>query len=316
MGMVLAFAVDLLLGDPPGLPHPVVFIGMLITRLEKWLRKPGLSNRTLFWRGAALSVTVVATTFFATRGMVRLAASLHPVAGFIVHTGLLYTTLAVKSLAGAARAVAKPLAAGNLPGAREAVAMIVGRDTANLDETGVARAAVETVAENTVDGITAPLFYTLVGGAPLAMAYKAINTMDSMLGYKNDRYLFFGRFAARLDDAANWLPARLTVPVMLLAARLLKMNWVSALKTVLRDGKKHESLNSGLPEATMAGALGVVLGGESSYGGRISARPLLGDGRCVQKEDIEKSIGLMLGTAVLFLIAGLAVKGLICLRQV
>lgn len=311
MEILLAFAADLLLGDPPWFPHPVVLVGKLIERLEARLRKPGLSDRALIWRGAALAAAVVTITVAVTWGAVRLAAALHPAAGFMVNVALLYTTLAVKSLAGAARKVARPLAAGDLPAARQAVAMVVGRDTDNLDETGVARAAVETVAENTVDGITAPLFYALVGGAPLAMAYKAVNTMDSMLGYKNDRYLYFGRWAAKMDDAANWLPARLTVPVMLAAAAFLKMDWRRALKTVLRDGKKHQSPNSGLPEAAVAGALGVVLGGENSYGGKVSVRPLLGDGRPVRKDDIEKSTELMFCTAVLFMLCGLLARALI-----
>jgi adenosylcobinamide-phosphate synthase len=287
----------------------VVLIGRLTGRLEKILYRPSHSPRILFWRGTALVFIVLALTLSATVAVITAASRLHPALGQAVTVILLATTLAARSLAKAAAAVWRPLAKGDLQAARRQVSLIVGRDTENLTESGVARAAVETVAENTVDGVTAPLFYAIVGGAPLALLYKAVNTLDSMLGYKNQRYLFFGRAAARLDDFASWLPARLTVPVMLLACVLLRYNAGQARRAVKSDGKKHPSPNSGLAEALAAGALGITLGGENSYGGRISKRPLLfAEGRSACARDIPQAAALMRLSAVLFLLTGLAVR--------
>jgi adenosylcobinamide-phosphate synthase len=300
-----AFLLDLLLGDPRRFPHPVVFIGRLISLLEQWLNKEGLADKTLRRRGTLLAATVFASVFVIVWLTVRAAALLHPLAGNTVVVILLFTTLAARSLKDAAKAVEQPLLHGDLPQSRQAVAAIVGRDTANLPEAEVARAAVETVAENTVDGVTAPLFYALLGGAPLAMAYKAVNTMDSMLGYKNRRYLHFGRAAARLDDFANWVPARLTVPVMLLASLMLQFDVRHAWRVMRRDAGKHPSPNSGLAEALTAGALGLTLGGENIYGGQVSNRPLLGDGRAPRAGDIGAATRLMLLTSLLFLMLGL-----------
>ncbi|MDW7684110.1 MAG: adenosylcobinamide-phosphate synthase CbiB [Bacillota bacterium] len=309
MPLLAAFALDWLLGDPRWLPHPVVMIGRLITRLETWLYKQTSSENALLLRGACLTAVVVAATYLAALLTIRAVAVIHPAAGHAASVLLLATTLAVRSLTEAARDVARPLLQGDLPAARRAVSMIVGRDTAGMDSHNAARAAVETVAENTVDGVTAPLFYALIGGAPLALAYKAVNTLDSMIGYRNERYNHFGRAAARLDDAANWLPARLTVPVMLLASFILRFNLANAFSALRRDGQKHPSPNSGLAEALTAGALGVTLGGENSYGGQKSLRPqLFAEGRPAGAQDIQNAALLMRTTAVLFLLLALCFR--------
>jgi adenosylcobinamide-phosphate synthase len=313
--LISAFLLGQAIGDPPWFPHPVVCIGRLITWLEKRLYDPAKTAAALFWRGLLLVTVVLFCTLLVTVLIVAFAVRLNTLAAQVVIVVLLATTLAGRSLSQAAGAVWQPLACGDLPSARSAVSLIVGRDTDKLPESAVARAAVETVAENTVDGVTAPLFYAIIGGAPLALLYKAVNTLDSMLGYKNERYLYFGRVAARLDDFANWLPARLTVPVMLLACVFLRLDARQAWHAVKFDGRKHPSPNSGLTEALVAGALGVTLGGENSYGGRLSQRPLLyADGRSAEAGDIPATVSLMRLTSIFFLIIGLAVKVLaVCL---
>lgn len=312
MLIVAAFLLDAVLGDPRWLPHPVVWMGKLIAALESRLNIPGFKPGTLVWRGLFLTTTVLAAVYFGSVGLMRLFALLHPLAEITLTVILLATTLAARSLSDAAAAIYRPLSSGDLAQARVAVSMVVGRDTATMDTTEVARAAVETVAENTVDGVTAPLFYALIGGVPLALLYKAVNTMDSMLGYKNERYLWFGRAAARLDDAANWLPARLTVPVMLIAVAILRLNTGAAMKALSRDGQKHPSPNSGLAEAVTAGALGVTLGGQNCYGGRISERPRLWEeGRPAEANDTKQAAALMWLTSALFAATGLVVRALI-----
>ncbi|MCW3491487.1 adenosylcobinamide-phosphate synthase CbiB [Dethiobacter alkaliphilus] len=309
MQLLFAYLLDLLVGDPRQLPHPVIFIGRLISALEKRLQKPHHSPQIQLVYGTVVVVLVLATTAGAVLFMVWAASLIHPVAGVAVSVVLLSTTLAVRSLSEAAQDVIKPLASGDLPGARYAVSMIVGRDSALMDEHEVARATVETVAENTVDGVTAPLFYALVGGLPLAMAYKAVNTMDSMLGYKNDRYLYFGRAAAKLDDAANWLPARITVVAMLVASRLLSLNTGNAWQAVKADGQKHPSPNSGLAEALTAGALDITLGGENRYGGQVSRRPQLwAAGQKAGVGDIKSAARLMQVTSLVFIMVGLLIR--------
>jgi adenosylcobinamide-phosphate synthase len=305
----LAYILDALFGDPSWLPHPVVMIGRLISLMEKRLLDSAAGSRILLIHGALLTAVVVLTTYLAAVLLIFAAAVIHPWAGHAMRVILLSTTLATRSLREAAMDVARPLMSGDLPGARHAVSMIVGRDTESMDAHEAARATVETVAENTVDGVTAPLFYALIGGAPLALAYKAVNTLDSMVGYNNDRYRYFGRVSARLDDVANWLPARLTVLVMLLAAYLLRFDLPAALRAVARDGQKHPSPNSGLAEALTAGALGITLGGENRYGGQASLRPQLWpEGRPPEAKDIKDAAKLMNAASVLFLVIGLPVS--------
>lgn len=304
LALLLGFALDLLLGDPPRWPHCVVAIGKMIAWLEKTIRSalPPTSRWEL--AGGGVLVALVAAVsfgipFFALAALARA----HPRAALALEIVVCYQVLATKCLRDAGLRVYRALADGDLPRAREAVAMIVGRDAAGLDEEGVIRAAVETVAENASDGVVAPMLYFTVGGAPLAILYKAINTMDSMLGYKNDTYLYFGRIAAKIDDVANYLPARITGALMVLAAALCRFDWRNALRICRRDRRAHASPNSGYPEAACAGALGVRLGGDAMYGGRLIAKPTLGDRvREVEPEDIRRAARLLYAAAVLCLV--------------
>jgi adenosylcobinamide-phosphate synthase len=270
-----AILLDLAIGDPRWLPHPVVTMGRLIDALERrWNRGPPQARRL---KGFLLTGCVVAIVYAVTWGVLAVLAWLHPWLGLVGELLLLASALAIKGLREAALAVAKPLARGDLDAARRAVSMIVGRDTESLDEAGITRATVETVAENCVDGITAPLFWALLGGAPLALAYKAVNTLDSMVGYRSERYADFGYASAKLDDLANWLPARLTALAMWLSALAMPgAHTRGALAGARRDAPGHPSPNAGWPEAMMAYLLGVQLGGTNHYGGRVSERAVLG----------------------------------------
>ena len=246
---------------------------------------------------------MIATTWCLSLILVKAAYAVSPWVGGILETVMIYFCLAARSLQEAAREVGKDLRSHDLPAARRSVAMIVGRETDCLNEVGVSRATVETVAENLVDGVIAPLFYAVIGGAPLAMAYKMVNTLDSMIGYKNERYRDFGWAAARLDDVANWLPARLTVPLVALAAAILNGRWQSALALARRDGQKHTSPNAGLSEAAFAGALAVRLGGPNRYHGMTVSKPWIGaEFNPVRTVDIDRACDLMLLTAVLALL--------------
>ncbi len=269
-----AILLDLILGDPRRLPHPVIGIGKLITALEKVLRWLVRNERL---GGTLLLITVVASTAAITLLLVKGAYALHPYLGFAVSAWLSYTCLAARSLHAESRLVADRLTAGDLEGARAFLSRIVGRDTGNLDEPEIWRALVETVAENTSDGVIAPLFYLMLGGPVLGLAYKAVNTLDSMVGYKNERYLRFGWASARFDDLANWLPARLTGLLMVLATPFSGLSMAGAWRVMVRDGRNHASPNSGIPEAAAAGALGVQLGGTNVYFGQPVEKPTIGD---------------------------------------
>lgn len=299
-----AFAVDRVVGDPRALPHPVVWMGKAITLLERAARpqvKAAVAERVV---GTLLVAFVVALCYFLAWGLVRMASAVHPWVGWLAAVWIASTTIASKGLQDAGLAVARPLEAGQLQQAREQVAQIVGRDTAALNEREVVRAAVETVAENTVDAIVAPLFYAAIGGAPLAVAYRAVNTLDSMWGYRSERYRYFGWAAARLDDAANWLPARITGALLPLAALLVRADGRRAWRTILRDAHRHPSPNGGIPEAGVAGALGIRLGGWNAYGGKRQFRAYMGEPlRPLAVRDIARSIHLMHAVSGLFLVA-------------
>ncbi len=290
-----AFFLDLVLGEPRWLPHPVRGIGWLITRTEAFLRRFTRSPRSEKQAGVLLVVFIVLPVYGFSGALLFLASSFSSVLSFCVAVFLAYTTLAARDLARSAKDVLVHLKDGDIAGARQALSLIVGRDTAELDEQGITRAVVETVAENTSDGVIAPLFYLALGGPALAMAYKAVNTLDSMIGYRNAAYRNFGWAAARLDDLANFVPARSTAVLLSLAAYCLPgMSGGNAFRVSLRDGKKHASPNSGYPEAAAAGALGLRLGGPNSYGGVILDKPFIGDAlRDFDKKSIEKSIRLM-----------------------
>jgi adenosylcobinamide-phosphate synthase len=302
--VLAAMALDAALGDPRWLPHPVRAIGALAARTETFTRRVIPSARAA---GVLAVLAVVGSTGAAVFLLVRGAAALHPALGDAVAIALLATTLAARDLAGHALAVFRSLDRGDLPEARQKAAFMVSRETAGLDEGETARAAVESVAENTVDGVTAPLFFAVVGGPVAAMMYKAVNTLDSMFGYKTERYLKFGWAAARLDDVVNYLPARLTAWLVPPAAALAGGRPLQALRCLARDGRKHPSPNSGLAEAAMAGALGVRLGGISTYFGAASVKPYLGDPlEPLGKATIRRVVVLM---AITYLLAALAFLG-------
>jgi len=289
-----AFFLDLVLGDPLWLPHPVRCIGQAITIVENVLRKMATSPRAELAAGAMLVAIIVLPSGLFVHWAIRLSATLSVALAFVVSVLIASTTLAARGLADAARSVLTLLDAGDISGARKELALIVGRDTDQLSEDEIARAVVETVAENASDGVVAPLFYLALGGPALAMAYKAINTLDSMVGYRSDRYLLFGRTAAKLDDLANYVPARLTAFLIVLVTPFLSGSLWKAWSTVYHDGRSHPSPNSGYPEAAMAGALGVRLGGPSSYGGRQSAKPIIGAAfHPPGKKDIALSVRFM-----------------------
>lgn len=272
--ILIALLIDLAVGDPRGFPHPVRLIGRLISALERAARRGIANARTA---GAATALIVILTTVLATAFLLEIARWIHPRVGDVVSILLIYTTLAARDLARHSLDVYRALERFDLPQARRFVSRMVGRDTANLTETGVVRAAVESVAENTVDGVLAPLFFAAIGGPVAAMAYKAINTLDSMIGYKDERYIDFGRFAAGMDDWANFFPARLSVPILTLAAVLLGFSASGAWRIAGRDGRRNLSPNSGLSEAAFAGALGVRLGGVMERRGIPVKQPEIGD---------------------------------------
>jgi len=271
-----SFALDLLLGDPHGWPHPVLGIGKFIKRSELVLA--GLfANRRL--AGVVLAGATLGMTALFTWAVLWCAALIHPWVGWAVAAWLGYTTLALRSLHVESREVVRQLEQENLEEARRALSLIVGRDTAALDEQGILKACIETVAENTSDGVIGPLFYLFLGGPVLAMTYKAASTLDSMVGYTDDRYRELGWASARLDDLLNLIPARLTGLLMVVATLPAGLNPWRALTILLRDARRTKSPNAGFPEAAVAGALGVQLGGPAFYFGQLADKPTLGDPR-------------------------------------
>lgn len=279
--LALATALDVAAGDPRWLPHPVKGMGAIIAWVDHRIRDLCRSEQALQIAGTCLALSLPAAVYVSATWVITQATAIAPLLGQTVAIGLAYTTLAGRDLFDHVQAVLRELATGNLPGARAAVAMIVGRDSATLTESGVARATVETIAESTADGIIAPLVYLSLGGAPLALAYKAVNTLDSMIGHRDERYEHFGWASAKLDDVMNWVPARLAGGFIALAAGLSTGQWHRIHESwymLHRDGDKHASPNSGRPEAAMAGALGVQLGGTNYYDGVAHEAPLIGDG--------------------------------------
>ena len=289
------FGLDLVLGDPEWFPHPVVFMGKAISFLEKWLRRIFPDTREgKRQAGLVLAVILPLASFGISWGAIYLAGLVHPYLRYVLELLWCWQCLAMCCLRKESENVRRCLVKGTIEQARAAVARIVGRDTQVLDRTGITKAAVETVAENFSDGEIAPLLWMMIGGAPLALCYKAINTMDSMVGYKNDRYLDFGRAAAKLDDAANWLPSRFAAILLIAAAPLAGLDAKGAWRIWRRDRRKHASPNSAQTEAAMAGALGVQLAGPASYFGNLLDKPYLGDPlRPAQPEDISRANRLM-----------------------
>jgi len=309
--LALAVALDLLLGDPPGWPHPVRLMGALITRWERATRRVSTRPGWLRASGVCMAVALPLLAWGATGGLLALAERVSPWLAFSVSVYLAYTCLSLAGLGRMVRQVGVSLAAGDLPGARARVAHIVGRDTAQLDVPGVAAAAVESAAENASDGFVAPLLFLALGGPALGLAYKAVNTADSMVGYRNERYRDFGWGPARLDDVANWVPARLTCLLLGAAAGLVGRNPLRALATAWRDARRHASPNAGWPEAAVAGALGVALGGEAHYGGQRHARPVLGSGEAPGAAHVAQAVRLLWIAGGLAAVLAIAVRGVL-----
>jgi len=299
--LLLGCALDLLLGDPHRAPHPVRAIGALVSSLERPLRAMfPKSARGETAAGAALAVLVLAVSAGLAGTLLSLAGRLSRWLSFALETLLCYQCLAARSLRDESMRVYRALQEGTLDGARRAVSMIVGRDVNRLDKTGVAKAAVETVAENASDGVIAPLLFLALGGAPLGIAYKAVNTMDSMVGYRNERYRHYGTCAARLDDLLNLLPARISGVLMCLAAPLAGLDGKNARRVFRRDRRNHASPNSAHTEAAAAGALHVQLAGNAWYFGALVEKPAIGDAdRPIEPEDIVRVNRLMLTAAAL-----------------
>ncbi|HEX8948769.1 MAG TPA: adenosylcobinamide-phosphate synthase CbiB [Dissulfurispiraceae bacterium] len=282
--LMSAYALDLAIGDPRWLPHPVSIIGSAISRTEGILRRhvktPGGEKRGGLLLAALITSSVFSLTFL---GCAAIGSFPHTVPAFLPAALLIYltsTTIAVRGLVGSSLLVIRSVKEGNLAEARQNLSMIVGRDTRNLSEKDVLKATMETLAENLSDGIIAPVFFLVIGGLPCAMTYKAINTLDSMVGYKNARYINFGWASAKLDDIANYLPARATGLLIAIASILARRSSSAArssLKIMLRDGGNHTSPNSGIPEAAMSGALGIRMGGPSTYGGVLVEKPHIGE---------------------------------------
>ena len=306
------FVLDALLGDPAWLPHPVVYMGKAISKLEKFLRPrlPKTPQGELLG-GAIVAFCLPVGTFLLTGLVCWGAARLHPLLGLAVQMFWCGQALAARGLVQESTNVYKELKKPDLPGARKAVSRIVGRDTAELTAEGVTKAAVETVAENASDGVIAPLLYMLIGGAPLALTYKAINTMDSMLGYKNEKYLYFGRIPAKLDDAANYLPSRLAALLWVAAAAFTHNDAKGAWKIWRRDRRNHASPNSAQTESACAGALGVQLAGPAYYFGEYYAKPTIGDAlRPIEPEDILRANRMMYVASSFALAWGCALRAL------
>jgi adenosylcobinamide-phosphate synthase len=273
-----AWLVDQIAGDPEWLPHPVRLIGLATARGEASIRRPHQSELSTLVSGASLTFAVVVATYYVTRQTIHLASRQSPALGNTVELLLAWTCLAAQNLQQEATSVTNALDSGDIPLARRRLARIVGRDTAHLDTHEICRATIETLAESASDGILAPIFYMALGGVPLAMAYKAVNTLDSMIGHADERYLYFGKPAARLDDAANYLPARLTAASIFAASAILQQaDAAAAYKTWRRDSGHHKSPNAGHPESAMAGALHVQLGGDNTYQGEVVSSPRIGN---------------------------------------
>lgn len=293
-----AFAMDLLVGDPRRMPHPIRWMGAGISSLEKRFRHGPFSEVVA---GALLAISLVAGTWLICAAVVKAGHVFHPAVGAVIHGAMIFFALSVRSLKTETLKVYTALRKVRFHEAKQHLSKIVGRDVDPLDTSGIVRAAVETVAENLVDGVIAPLFFAILGGGPLAMTYKMVNTLDSMIGYKNDRYLYFGRFAARLDDAANFIPARISAVLVFFGALLTGKAAMAAIRYVARYGQNHLSPNAGIPEAAFAGALGVRLGGPNYYEGRLVEKPFIGTAsRAMIPKDIKKATDLMMVSAGLW----------------
>lgn len=318
---IAGFVLDLLIGDPHFIPHPVRLIGSLISSLDKRLNCDAGYNSSekklnliKYKRGMLLAFTVIFATFAMSVIIIVAAYSINLYAGVIAEAVMTWQILATKCLRVESMRVYDALSTDGVDAGRRAVSMIVGRDTSVLDAAGVTRAAVETIAENTSDGVIAPMLYTAIGGPVLGFVYKAVNTMDSMLGYKNDKYMYFGRFAARLDDVVNFIPARISAYLMIAAAFIggRQFDGKNAYRIFKRDRFNHASPNSAQTESVCAGALRVQLAGDAVYFGKLVKKKYIGDGlREIEYEDIKRANRLMYITAFLCELLSVAVMSLV-----
>jgi adenosylcobinamide-phosphate synthase len=309
--LISSYIADLIFGDPERFPHPVRWMGKLINLLDKGLNKKGA-----FWirriKGAVLAFAVIGISAYSAYLLLELSKRLNPFLHYMAWIYIGYTTISVKDLQVKAKAVYKELKKDDILKARKKLSRIVGRDTQELSEDEIKRATIESVAESTNDGIVAPLFYLILGGPVLAVAYKAINTLDSMVGYKNDKYIDFGWFSARLDDVANFIPARISGFLISISSFILGKGFKDSFKTMLIDGKNHPSPNSGISEAAMAGALGIRIGGGAFYQGKFVEKQYIGeDRRKVDAFLINEALKISFVTSVLMLIIGVLFKWLI-----
>jgi adenosylcobinamide-phosphate synthase len=303
-----AYIVDLIIGDPPGYPHPIKLIGRTISFFEKkflqWAHTPWMQR----FSGIIMAATIVSGAGLSTWAIIRIAGWIYPILSPIATIFFAYTTLATRNLYDEVKKVIHTLEQGNIMRARKEMGYLVGRDTDQLNEKEIGRALIETVSENTSDGIVAPLFFLAIGGAPLAMAYKALNTLDSMVGYKNERYRYFGWASARADDLANFIPARITAFLFVVSSFILRKDWRNSGRVAWRDGRKSTSPNSGYPEAAMAGALGVRLGGRNSYFGRIEEKPFIGEPKkSIDRNAVKESLYLMIVNSFIAVIIAILV---------
>ncbi len=301
IALAVGFVLDLIFGDPHWMPHPICLIGNMISKTEKVIRGVLPKTEKAELAGGILLVIIVAAVSTAVPFAILWAAGkIHILLRVAIEAFMCYQILSVKSLKTESMKVYRELIREDLAGARKMVSMIVGRDTQDLSLEQVTKAAVETVAENTADGTVAPMLFMALGGAPLGFFYKAVNTMDSMIGYKNDRYLYFGRFAAKLDDVVNYIPARLSAYLMILASFLLKLDYRNAWKVFRRDRFNHASPNSAQTESVCAGALDIQLAGDAYYFGKLYKKKTIGDPlRPIVYEDIYSANRLLYGTAYL-----------------
>lgn len=311
--ILIGFLLDCIFGDPRRLPHPICLIGNFISLMEKVLRRAfPKSERGELAGGAVLAAAVPAAAFGVSFMILRLCEAVSPVLKFAVETFFCYQIFAAKSLKDESMRVYRYVEAGDIENSRKYLSWIVGRDTKELSFEKIDKAVVETVAENTSDGVVAPLIFMAVGGAPLAFLYKGVNTLDSMVGYKNDRYLYFGRASAKLDDLLNFIPARLTGLAMCAGAFFTGLDWRTAFRIYRRDRKNHSSPNSAHPESACAGALNIQLGGDAYYFGRLYRKKTIGDDiRPVDSGDIKLAIRLMYAASVICLALALAARILI-----
>ena len=308
--LAFAYVLDLAIGDPQWPYHPVRLIGRSIEGMEYLLRKLTIPKRI---SGILLTMIIVSGTYLSIYAVVLLSRQWSMLGEIIIGAAIIYFTISIKCLADESKKVMTALKENDLIKARKALSLIVGRDTENLSEGQMVRACIETIAEGSVDGVLSPLLYAFIGGPTAAIAYKALNTLDSMVGHKNEKYVRFGWASARLDDLANYIPARISAILIPMASFLCGYCFKDSLRIAFRDGRKHESPNSGIPEAAMAGALGVQLGGASTYQGEVIEKPFIGDAKNLMTiESINRAIKIMYVASVLFMACGIGIT--VCLK--